>query len=121
MTLDEALACLGLGTLAAPAEVRRAYLRRVKHHGPERDPTRFMEIRAAYELVMAALARATPGEQDTAKEPPPPEEHGALTPSEALGYLTAELDAKPRRRVPPANLVLMVIWSLDGEGRSAEA
>jgi hypothetical protein len=34
-------------------ELRRAYLRAVKAHSPERDPEGFQRVRAAYELLCA--------------------------------------------------------------------
>ena len=48
---------LGLDAAASDAEVRRAYFALVRSHGPEKDPQRFMGIRAAYELL------ATPGKR----------------------------------------------------------
>lgn len=52
MTLDEALRELGLERGASPDEVRRAYLRRVKTHKPEADPTGFRRLREAYERAL---------------------------------------------------------------------
>jgi hypothetical protein len=52
MTGHEAAALLQvrLGEPNAP-ELRRAYLRAVRRHLPERDPTGFQQVRAAYELL----------------------------------------------------------------------
>lgn len=53
MSLDEALALLGVETSATPEEVRRAYLRKIRHRKPEVDPEGFQRLREAYELVRA--------------------------------------------------------------------
>src|ERR1700759_5612998 len=53
MDLEQALVELGLGdaqTLTAEA-ARRAYMRQVRNHPPERDPEGFQRVRQAYELV----------------------------------------------------------------------
>jgi hypothetical protein len=50
---DEALRVLGID--ADPgADVRRAYLRKLREHPPERDPEGFQRIRAAYERLAPA-------------------------------------------------------------------
>lgn len=51
MTYDEGLSVLGVSDTASHKEVRRAYLRLVKQHKPERDPEGFKRVRAAYETV----------------------------------------------------------------------
>jgi curved DNA-binding protein CbpA len=42
---------LGLSRLADEAETRRRYLELVRQFPPDRDPSRFAEIRAAYDQV----------------------------------------------------------------------
>lgn len=51
MTLDEARALLGVTLSASAPEIRRAYLRKVKEHNPERDAEGFTRVRAAYETL----------------------------------------------------------------------
>jgi len=51
MTLDEARVLLGVDASTSADEVRRAYLRLVKQHRPEQDPTGFQRVREAYDLV----------------------------------------------------------------------
>jgi hypothetical protein len=47
----EALEVLGLQGSPAETEVRRAYLRKVKEHPPERDPEGFRRVREAYDFL----------------------------------------------------------------------
>jgi curved DNA-binding protein CbpA len=42
---------LGLPRFAEEAEIRRRYLELVRQFSPDRDPSRFAEIRAAYEQL----------------------------------------------------------------------
>ena len=49
-----ALSELGLTVPTSADAIRRAYLRRVRAHPPERDPERFRKIRDAYELLKDA-------------------------------------------------------------------
>ncbi len=51
MDASEALNELGLSTPASAEAIRRAYLRAVRVHPPERDPDGFRRIREAYELL----------------------------------------------------------------------
>jgi len=51
MHVQEARALLGVEPDADPKTVRRAYLRAVKKHKPERDPDGFQRVREAYELL----------------------------------------------------------------------
>lgn len=70
MTVAQAMALLGVGTLATPKEIRRAYLRLVKKHKPERDPEGFQRVRAAYELLQDGIpAWARPGEEPEDADP----------------------------------------------------
>jgi hypothetical protein len=61
MLVDAALEVLGLSGEPSEAEVRRAYLQRVKEHPPERDPEGFRRVREAYERLKGS-ARAAPQE-----------------------------------------------------------
>jgi hypothetical protein len=53
MDVAEAFATLELGehTALTPEAIRRAYLRQVRVHSPERDPEGFRRVREAYELA----------------------------------------------------------------------
>lgn len=51
-------AVLGVGSDADDASVRRAYLRLLREHSPERDPEGFRRVRAAYEAVRSGQDRA---------------------------------------------------------------
>ena len=42
---------LGVAETAADDAIKKAYLRQVREHPPERDPDRFQAIRAAYEAI----------------------------------------------------------------------
>lgn len=74
MTHAEALGLLGVAADTLPGDVRRAYLRAVKAHPPEKDPDGFARVRAAYELLgagaraqwAAALDRLTSAQDDGA-------------------------------------------------------
>lgn len=57
MTEEDARALLGVDAAATHGQLRRAYLRAVKKHKPERDPDGFKAVREAYELLgeMAAF------------------------------------------------------------------
>ena len=49
---------LGIDRQAAEGEVKRAYFQLVRQFPPEREPERFQEIRAAYELLRDPDKRA---------------------------------------------------------------
>jgi hypothetical protein len=49
---------LGINPGATDEEVRRAYFARVQEHPPERDPEGFKRVRAAFEKLRDAGARA---------------------------------------------------------------
>lgn len=53
MQVDVAMEVLGLSGEPTAAEVRRAYLRQVKAHPPERDAEGFRRVREAYERLQA--------------------------------------------------------------------
>lgn len=55
---DNPYKTLGINRNATEAEIKHAYFNRVREHSPERDPAGFKRIRAAYEKLSAANARA---------------------------------------------------------------
>jgi hypothetical protein len=80
MTVDEALEVLGTPGLQdlTPEALRRAYLRKLRDHSPERDPQGFARLRSSYELLrsfVVAVERlrepAIAAEPEIAIEPPP--------------------------------------------------
>lgn len=48
---------LGLTRQASEAEIKRAYFRLVRQYPPERDPSMFKQIRAAYEALRDSAKR----------------------------------------------------------------
>ena len=58
LTWDEARAVLGVSTGATEAEVRAAYLERVRLHPPDREPEQFERVRDAYEQLRDPRLRA---------------------------------------------------------------
>jgi hypothetical protein len=67
MDARRAFEVLGLSSPTSEEGLRRAYLKAVRTHGPERDPAGFAEVRAAYEL----LSRTRPATALTAHEVEP--------------------------------------------------
>jgi len=67
MDARRAFEVLGLSSPTCEEGLRRAYLKAVRTHGPERDPAGFAEVRAAYEL----LSRTRPATALTAHEVEP--------------------------------------------------
>ncbi len=78
MTRAEAMEVLGLAGSSTEEEIRRAYLRLLKTHNPERDQAGFMRVRAAYDVARKQAANVPVGffAQFTAPPskplPPPP-------------------------------------------------
>jgi hypothetical protein len=66
VTLDEARSLLGVTPSATAPEIRRAYLRKVKEHSPERDPEGFTRVRAAYESLCDPRIVVVPARPDPA-------------------------------------------------------
>lgn len=109
---DDPYALLGIGEEATDKEVRRAYLRRLKKHPPERDPDGFQRIRNAYEQLTggdhgaprsAPPARHPPANRPVAHEGPetgaPPEDDGtppSFPRAESLRSYLPELEAIER-------------------------
>jgi curved DNA-binding protein CbpA len=48
---EDAGSVLGVSLQASSEEIRRAYLRKIKEHPPDRSPVEFEKIRDAYELL----------------------------------------------------------------------
>ena len=104
VTLEEALAELGLEAGANPEAVRRAYLRLIKIRKPESDPQGFKRAREAYEIArpdseLQAFAlkveqRHEPPAPPTAP-PPPVNEEGAPEVELAFERFAAEWQAVP--------------------------
>ena len=55
---DEARALLGVSAEADEAEIRRAYLEKVRQHPPDRDPELFERVRDAYDRLRDPRLRA---------------------------------------------------------------
>ena len=81
VTLEEALAVLEITAESSPDETKRAYLRQVKRHGPERDPQGFQRVREAYERVCHRLQ--PPGGTGETTEQAPVSPSGAPGPQPA--------------------------------------
>ncbi len=77
MTREEARAWLEVAEHVEEVELRRAYLRKVKAHKPERDPEGFKRTREAYELLQQPegdrrdVAPRPPGREPSSAEPTP--------------------------------------------------
>jgi hypothetical protein len=101
-----AFAQLGLEAPTSAEAIRRAYLRAVRQHSPERDPEGFQRVRAAYDCLRNApwLWAAQP------------EEAPASSPAGDLGRepLTTWAEAAP------ADVLLSAPGSADGEAQTPE-
>ncbi len=81
MEVQSAFEALGLAGPVPPAALKRAYLKAVRKHPPERDPDGFRRVRDAYEWLDAhswlwtapereeSLAEAAPLQVEAALEP----------------------------------------------------
>ncbi|MBI4905630.1 MAG: J domain-containing protein [Acidobacteria bacterium] len=56
--MNDARAILGVGPQAGDAEIRAAYLKKVKEHPPDHSPAEFEKIRDAYEILRDPRRRA---------------------------------------------------------------
>ena len=74
MLREEARQVLGVEAGATPEEVRRAYLRAVRSHRPERDPEGFRRVREAFEVLRSG------GEKGALPLPPWPAPDGDRPP-----------------------------------------
>jgi curved DNA-binding protein CbpA len=61
---------LGLTNTATDSQIRAAYFALVKQYPPEREPIRFQQIRAAYDALRTAAARAET-DRGLLQAPPP--------------------------------------------------
>ena len=81
---ERALDTLGVTRDASEEDIRRAYLRRVKAHPPERDPEGFQRAREAYELLkgtpwlFTSRAMKVPGPPLASDDAPQPVAAGSL-------------------------------------------
>lgn len=95
LNLDDARAVLSVDAEASKKEMRRAYLRLVRKHKPDRDPEGFKRVREAYELARAS------GPMEPVRIPidssfaPPPEEAPADPSAPAPGDSSALPVAPP--------------------------
>lgn len=62
MDVRTALELLGVTESATNDEVRRAYLRKIKVHKPEREPEMFAKLREAHELLSSGIIWIAPAE-----------------------------------------------------------
>ncbi len=100
MDSKQALAELGLEAPTSADAIRRAYLRSVRKHPPERDPEGFQRVRQAYDLLRdhpwlwgTTLEAATPISNPLPAPPPPsasPERALELSPKPAPVTITVE-------------------------------
>ena len=60
-SLQDPYAVLGVDRTSDEAAIKRAYFRLVREYPPEREPEKFQQIRAAYDLVRTAEARSQTG------------------------------------------------------------
>lgn len=70
--MNDPYVLLGVDEEADDETVRKAYLRLVRIHSPERDASRFQEIRAAYEAIAQASDRLSFRLFDAPKPDPVP-------------------------------------------------
>src|SRR5687767_7082178 len=99
MTLDDAFTVLGVEAAATEDEVRRAYLRLVKKHRPETDPTGFQRVREAYDRAreprLFHVEALTPAPATTESE----EALGQVAATEGLDPDQTEADLELFRRL----------------------
>lgn len=97
---EEAFDTLELAASASAGDVKRAYRRAVAAHPPDRDPDRFQDVRAAYELLTSpesALAVICVPETHVpppALLPAPRVELDHALPLATMRAMVAEIDAK---------------------------
>ena len=98
--MAEAFATLGLGEHTAVTQdaIRRAYLRQVRAHPPERDPEGFRRVREAYEIEPIGQERARLGAYIASFRGAMDRQDRVAIEAEreALRRVTAELDSQHR-------------------------
>jgi hypothetical protein len=102
MDARRAFEVLGLSSPTSEEGLRRAYLKAVRAHGPERDPAGFAEVRAAYELL--ARMRSLPVLTAHELEPLAPESTRARAEHKAPPSSPGRLGSSPPTRqsvMPP--------------------
>src|SRR6187402_2882370 len=127
----EILGLTGLGVSSA-GELKRAYLKQVRQHPPERDPEGFRRVRDAYELLQQSGSPPVAGAPQTAPvnlpaAPPPLSSAELPTPTatpierlvealnarrpKAAGQVLLEIyaDPKPAAELPPPQIPLQVV------------
>jgi hypothetical protein len=103
MDAEHALTELGLSGIADADSLRRAYLRKVRAHSPERDPEGFQRVRAAYDFLRdnpwlwPSLAPVEPAPIEPAPVEPAPVEPAPVEPApvEAAPVEAAPVEAAP--------------------------
>jgi hypothetical protein len=105
--LEQALAELELTDAEelSPDRVRRAYIRQVRAHPPERDPTGFQRVRSAYEFLQGVeqprAAPRSPSSSSSAAPPPLEVAHEAeaseADPSDSTTDVAATPEAEEER------------------------
>jgi hypothetical protein len=106
MNVVRAMEVLGVQPGIEPVALRRAYLRKVRSHPPERDPTGFQELREAFELLQRirwssiedGLDSETPEEALVANAPPVGEEPPAAEEPPAVEERLDAPEEPPRSR-----------------------
>jgi hypothetical protein len=90
MTPRDALEILGLAEHGSADTIRRAYLRKLRAHKPERDPEGFRRVREAFELLSGGVFRVS--EPAIApEEPRAPTETTPAAPSDPMNELAQKL------------------------------
>jgi hypothetical protein len=101
-----AFAQLGLEAPTSAEAIRRAYLRAVRQHSPERDPEGFQRVRAAYDCLRNA-----------------PWLWAARPESELVSSAAGDVGREPLRtwaEAAPADVLLSTLGSADEEAEEAE-
>lgn len=104
MDARRALEVLGLSSPTSEEGLRRAYLKAVRVHAPERDPLGFAEVRAAYELLLDGLPATPPSQRELEGEPAAPESARRITQQPPPSWRVPPRTNPPARpsAVPPA-------------------
>src|SRR6188768_1735473 len=112
MSVDSAMEVLGLSGAPSQDEIRRAYLRKVKEHPPERDRDAFKKVRDAFDFLKAHARGLVVEEHDA---PPPAPVPSAATTEAVPG------PAFPPEAVPPQLEMLERALGDDDPVAAAEA